>query len=275
MTSPLEQYVDTWRAACADFVSLVRTLPDDDAQRPTDLPGWTVADVVAHTAHLESVLAHGEEPPVEIGAAEHVRGAMGRYTEQGVVSRRGRSLGELADEIEHAVATRGAALEADPPQDPAGTPPRTFADVPWTNEILLGNRPLDVWIHEQDIRRAVGRPGGYDSAAAAHTVDRLAASLPMVLGKRVSPPPGTTLRMEIPESDRAWTLRVGDDGRVSASTEQPEVPPDDESTTTITLPVEDFVVLASGRRTPEQTTPAIVGDERLAKDFLAAMAVTP
>ncbi len=47
---------------------------------------------------------------------------MSYYTEQGVLARRDRDMAELADEIEQAVATRYAALRADPPTDPNGRP---------------------------------------------------------------------------------------------------------------------------------------------------------
>ena len=48
-------------------------------------------------------------------------------------------------------------------------------------------------MHEQDVRRAVGRPGGLDSAPARHTADYLAESLGYVLGKKVGAPVGTSL----------------------------------------------------------------------------------
>ena len=75
---------------------------------------------------------------------------------------------------------------AEPPTDPWGQPPVTFGGIPWDWRTLLRNRPLDVWMHEQDIRRAIGRPGGMDSAAAKHTADYLADSLPLVVAKRVA-----------------------------------------------------------------------------------------
>jgi hypothetical protein len=52
----------------------------------------------------------------------------------------------------------------------------------------------------------------------------------------------------------------------------------DEATTTTTavrLTPEDFVVLAGGRRTPEETRAKIEGDEDLGNQLLRSMAVTP
>jgi hypothetical protein len=92
--------------------------------------------------------------------------------------------------------------------------------------------------------------------------------LPMVVGKRVAPPPGTTVRLEIPEAGLAWSVRVGDDGRAA--------PVDDaEPSATVALRPEDYVVLAGGRRTVAETEPRVTGDEKLAHRVLEALAVTP
>jgi uncharacterized protein (TIGR03083 family) len=267
--SRLAALVETWREAIADFVALARDLPEEQWTLPTDLAGWSVQDNVAHTAHLEAVLAGTPEETVEVSDAAHVNGLTGLYTEQGVVARRGRSMATLADEIEEAAAQRYAALQADPPTDPAASPRRTPGGVPWSTERLLSNRPLDVWMHEQDIRRAVGRPGGFDTAAARHTIAVFGAALPMVVGKRVAPPAGTTVRVDVPEADRSWTVAVGDDGRAGRADTL------DDPTVRITLGAEDFVVLAGGRRSVEEASAKVEGDEALGRAVLANLAVTP
>ena len=261
--------VEIWHTACTDFLALVRDLPETYGDRPTDLLGWSVRDNVAHTAHLEAVLAGAPEETVEVAAAPHLTSLTHYYTEQGVLARRGATMAELADELEHAVATRYGALRAEPPTDADAPPPKTPGDAPWSTGTLLANRPLDVWMHDQDVRRAVDRPGGYDSPAAAHTIARLGAGLPMVVGKRVAPPAGTTVRLVVPDFGRRWTVTVGDDGRAGRGDD------DAHADTTITLGAEDFVVLAGGRRGPEATDPRTEGDADLAARLLASMAVTP
>ena len=75
---------------------------------------------------------------------------------------------------------------------------------------LLRNRPLDVWMHEQDVRRAVGRPGGLDTEPARHTAEYLAESLGFVLAKKVGAEPGTTLVLEMEGSEPfAFTVEIG------------------------------------------------------------------
>ena len=261
--------VETWRRACSDLVALARELPESDWHRPTDLAGWDVKDNVAHTAHLEAVLVGTPEETLEVPDAPHVKGPMNYYCEQGVLARRDRDMGELADEIEAAVAARHAELVADPPTDPAAPAPRSHGGGGIAIGTLLHNRPLDVWMHEQDVRRAVGRPGGYDSPAAAHTLRVLGRGLPMVVGKRVAPPTGTTLRLLVPEAGLGWAVRVGEDGRAT------RVPDDGPAEVTVTLSPEDFVVLGGGRRGVDDTHPRIEGDEELGRRLLASLAVTP
>ncbi|HET8602352.1 MAG TPA: maleylpyruvate isomerase family mycothiol-dependent enzyme [Marmoricola sp.] len=264
----LWEYVETWHRACADFVDLARSLTDDEAALATDLPGWDVHACVAHTAHLESALAGMPQPPAEVPEGlEHVRGPMGAFTEQGVLARRDRSLAELAEETETAVARRWAALQADPPTDGSAPPAMAFAGLPWDTETLLRNRPLDVWMHEQDIRRATGRPGGFDAPAAAHTIGYLAGALPVVVGKRVAPPVGTCVAVAVPEAGIAGAVSIGEDGRARPSDDDPDV--------RITLSAESFVLLAGGRRRPEDVPAKIEGDEELGRRVLASMAVTP
>ena len=153
--------------------------------------------MAAHVAHLEGILAGDPEETADVGEPPHVTGLMGLYTEIGVVNRRDAS------------PTRSSTRSAR--RRPRGTPPcwptrrptatpspeHIFGGVPWTWRLLLRNRPLDVWMHEQDVRRAVGRPGGMDSAPARHTAEYLAESLGFVLGKKVGAPAGTSLVLDM------------------------------------------------------------------------------
>ncbi len=268
-TEDLRRFVELWQRAAADLVALARSIPEDEWDLPTDCAGWSVKDHVAHTAHLEAVLAGAPEETLHVDEAPHLRGLMSYYTEQGVLARRGRDMESLVVEIEQSAATRYAELQADPPSDGDAPAPRSPGGVGWSVRTLLSNRPFDIWMHEQDIRRATGRPGGYDSPAAAHVISTLGRALPMVVGKRLSPPPGTTVRVQVPDAGEEWTVRVGEDGRAGLET------PDVEATTTARLSPEDFVVLAGGRRTPEETTAHVSGDEELGRRLLAKLAITP
>ena len=107
----LAGYVEIWWQAVDDFTVLLEELPPDAWSTPTDLPGWDVHAIAAHTAHLEHVLAGGDEETVEVGEPDHVKSWMGLYTEQGVVARSRHSPDDLINEIREAVA-EGRLVEA-------------------------------------------------------------------------------------------------------------------------------------------------------------------
>ena len=194
---------------------------------------------------------------------------MGLYTEVGVVTRRDASPDAIINEIRAAATARHTRLLADPPTDAAGKPDPIFGGVPWDWRTLLRNRPLDVWMHEQDIRRAVDRPGGMNSAAARHTAEYLAESFGFVLAKRVGAEPGTTALLELEGSD-PFAFAVNDARRG----ERLAAPPADV-TVTLRMDREAFIRLAGGRCQPEPGTYAVVGDDELADRILDSMATTP
>ncbi|QIG45418.1 maleylpyruvate isomerase family mycothiol-dependent enzyme [Nocardioides anomalus] len=264
----LAGYVEVWWQAVDDLVRLLEELPEAEWSTPTDLPGWDVRACAAHTAHLESVLAGRPEETADIGEPPHVRGPMGLYTEIGVVGRREASADAIITELREVTTARHTQLLADPPTDGDATPPVIFGGVPWSWRTLLRNRPLDVWMHEQDVRRAVGRPGGLDTPAARHTADYLAEGFGYVLAKKAQAPAGTTAVLEV-EGHEPRAFSVGDDGRG-----RPVAPPA-EPTVRLRMDRESFIRLAGGRRAAEPGAVVVEGDEELGTRVLAVLATTP
>jgi uncharacterized protein (TIGR03083 family) len=265
----LAGYVDVWWQAIDDFTRLLDTVPAEEWATPTDLAGWDVHACAAHTAHLEAVLSGAPEETAQVDAGPHVSSLAQAYTEQGVVARRDATPDDLINEIRESATKRRTLLLSDPPTDAAEMPPRTPGDIPWNWQTLLRNRPLDVWMHEQDVRRALGRPGGLDTAPAQHTADYLLEGMGMVLARRAAAAPGSSLVMEVDGSAPA-AFGVSDSGRGSALAEPPAEP-----TVRLTMDRETFVLLAGGRRAPDVVTVTVAGDEELARRILAGMAITP
>ena len=265
----LATYVETWWQAIGDLTSLLESLPDEAWALPTDLAGWDVKAVASHTAHLESLLAGGPEETADIGDAPHVTGPMGQFTEIGVVTRRDRSTASIIEEIRTVTAARHASLLADPPTDPAAPAPGIFGLIGWTQNTLLRNRPLDVWMHEQDVRRATGRPGGMDSAAAQHTADYLSEAFGFVVGKKVAPPAGTTAVLAVAGSP-VVAVEVDESGRGQRLPDVPAHP-----TVRLAMDRESFIVLAGGRRAAEPGAVTVEGDADLGASIVAQLGTTP
>ncbi|QZY28944.1 maleylpyruvate isomerase family mycothiol-dependent enzyme [Nocardioides coralli] len=269
MAHPLPPLVALWWRAIDDYTTLLEQLSPEDWRRPTDLAGWDVFCVAAHVAHLEAMQAGNPHEETEIGEPPHVRGLMGTFTEQGVVARRDRTPDELITETRSCATTRHTQLLAEAPTDGTVAAPGVFGLIGWNLEQLLRNRPLDVWMHEQDIRRATDRRGNLESPAAVHTADYLAESLGFVLAKRVGAPAGTTVVLEV-AGHPAYAAEVGEDGRGRMLPESPDQPRARLATSR-----ETFVLLAGGRRPELADTVSISGDEELGRAIVANLAVTP
>ena len=265
----LAALVALWWGAVDSFTRVLEHVADDQWSAPTDLPGWDVRAVAAHTAHLEALLAGRPHEEVEIGDAPHARGMMGRFTEQGVLARRDESPDDLITEIRESTTARHTQLLAEPPTDASAPAPGAFGAIGWTTGLLLRNRPLDVWMHEQDVRRALEMPGNLDSPAAIHSADYLMESLPYVVGKRAQAPVGAVVRLEV-TGHAPVTVAVGEDGRGRRSTSE-----GDEPTVALAMDRETFVLLAGGRRTAAADDVRLTGDTELGERIVAALGVTP
>ena len=194
--------------------------------------------------------------------AAHVKGLMGQFTERARSPGPGGAPRRSSRSSSSPSRAGGSALEAARPTDGSAPGPGFAGAIGWSWETLLSNRPLDLWMHEQDIRRATGRPGHLDSAGARHTGTVFSASLPFVLGKKVKAAPGTTAVLTVtdgPYAGRPLVLAatVGEDGRGAALSEPPASPD-----VQLTLGFEDWTVLAGGRRGRADVSATVDGRHR-------------
>jgi uncharacterized protein (TIGR03083 family) len=263
--SLLETYVRGWHESAQAVLGLAAELDQADWSRQTDCEEWTVKDVVAHLAHLETELCRDEQNTYVSGGGSDV---VSDYTAIGVEARRDRTPAEVVAELAASVELRADRL-GHLPEDASAPAPVTPGGVAWSWDTLLRNRAVDMWVHEQDIRRATGRPGGLGSTGAQVTVMTFSFAMPYVLGKRVKPPAMSTVRWDVTgETPIELVVRVGEDGRASA------IETLDEPSATLRMSTEAFTVLCAGRRSPAQVDVAIDGDTELGRATLTAMAIT-
>ncbi len=264
----LAGYVEVWWQAVNDFLDLLEQVPEEEWTTPTDLAGWDVRACAAHTAHLEGILAGSPEETAEVGEPPHVTGLMGLYTEIGVVNRREASADAIINEIREAVTRRHTALLADPPADGDAKPEPIFGGVPWTWRTLLRNRPLDIWMHEQDVRRAVGRPATW----TAHRRGTRRSTSPRAWatcsarrsGRRPAPAWCWTWRAARRSPSRSTTTAAASGSPLPA-----------DPTVTLHMDRESFIRLAGGRCAAEPGRVTVEGDQELGEQVLASLATTP
>jgi uncharacterized protein (TIGR03083 family) len=252
--------IDKLEAIWRSVSGLGDELDERQWKLPTDLAGWTVQDNLAHLIGTERKLQDlpAATMPSEMG--DHVKNPIGQFNEAEVEARRGVSGAEVLAEWKALVEVRVASLRgaddayfAREMATPTG--PGTMAD-------FLHIRVLDCWIHEQDMRRAVDKPGHLAGPAAEHTVDRLLRTLPIVIGKRAATPEGGAVVVDIAGDVNRHVVCEVTGGRaaiVDAAAADPLA--------TITLDCEAFVVLATGRRTAAAVADRIelAGDQTLAQ----------
>jgi uncharacterized protein (TIGR03083 family) len=255
---------------------LGRTMRPEHAALATDCPGWTVLDQIAHVASTEAMIAGETVPEVDVSEYDHVRHDFGARVEQLVESRRGRPLEDLLDELEWRLEERLAAYHAD---GVTGDDEIVGPFGPSRLEDLLGIRTFDVWLHEQDIREAIERPGGLDTPAAALSVARLFAVFPRVVARDAGIEPGNAVVLDLtgPTVGRAGARVEEHDGKavgVPLFTGESEEHPD-VVTTSLSMSTRVAMRLAGGRRTPEDLPITVHGDEDVARRVLAALPITP
>jgi uncharacterized protein (TIGR03083 family) len=237
--------VDCLDSLFGSLRSLTAELDPDEWDLPTDCPGWSVKDNLSHIVGMESRLLGRPPPDHKAPEAAHVRNPIGESNEVDVDWRRPRPPAEVVAEFEEVAAERLADLRAYSDEDFAAeswTPlgPGTKAD-------FLAIRLVDIWVHEQDMRRAVGRPGHREGPVAEHALDRLASGMPFVVGKKAAVPDGSSVVFEIlgPSARKLAVAVQG--GRARPVEPVPKLP-----TAIVTLDQDAFTRLACGRADPEE-----------------------
>lgn len=278
MTAPLpadagfDALFAAWLSAQDDFGQLAHTLSDDEWRLPTDLPGWSVGDVVAHVAWLEDFLGGHvdiEHAPVW-DDLPHAQSDFARLIEKPVDLRRSWQREHVLAELDEAVQRRRALLESGA-RDPEEIIVGLLGPVPLSHNLRV--RAFDSWVHEQDIRAVVGRPGLADSPGAQATAAHLLRGLPGVWADKAGALPGETLELRV-TGPIAFTAYVGVSAEGAAEI---RAVPDAVPAVVIDMTWESYVGLATGRgpRWVWLEQVSRTGSDERARAVLDAFCITP
>ncbi|GMU78586.1 MAG: hypothetical protein AMXMBFR46_13810 [Acidimicrobiia bacterium] len=264
----VEQLDEVWTR----IAHLGGTLSEDDWKRATEVPGWTVQDNLTHLSDIES-MTMGIPPPDHAVPAglTHVKNDLGARNEVFVDARRSWA---GADALAEFVEVTGARLTQLRGFTTADFDAESWTPMgPGTVRDLLPFRAFDSWVHEQDMRRAVGRPGGLEGPAAEAAMDRIVATAGFVIGKKVAPPDGTVVVIECTPPLARTVAIVVDAGR--ARPHDGAAGGTVEPTVRLALDGETYARLACGRLDPEAAlaagSVAIDGDTALGRRVLDAL----
>jgi uncharacterized protein (TIGR03083 family) len=260
------QLVDMLEHVWSSMAELGDELDETAWKQPSECPGWTVQDNLVHITALERFILGDPLPTEDIpDDLPHVKNDVGKSNERWIESRRAWSGADALAEFRTATAARIEqlrTLDDDGFAADSWTPmgPGTVAD-------LLGFRIFDSWVHEQDMRRAVDRPGDLDSAAAAQALGMMVGVLPYIVGKKAGAPDGSTVVLVLtgPLPRVAAVEVVG--GRARPLDDVPA-----DARVTLTLASDVFGRLACGRSDPAEElvlgTVAIDGDVELGGEIV-------
>ena len=263
---PKDRTVAALGEVWASLDGLLRDLSEPDWTLPSPLPGWSVQDNVAHIIGTEAMLAGEPGPTVEIDrdASVHVRNDIGAFNEQWVASLRDTAPSDMLARFGELTRSRLATLSAMTEEEwnaesftPAGKD--TFGR-------FMQIRVFDCWLHEQDIRDAVGRPGHETGVAVDVVLDEMATALGFVVGKRAGAAPGDRVTFALTDSGvvvRELHVEVGERAAVVPALSGP-------ATVVLTMPIGVMTRRCAGRVGPDELLDQVVidGDLSLASKIL-------
>ncbi len=256
---------ETWGAlaeVCSD-------LSETEWALPTECPGWEVKDQLSHLIGIELAIMGEPVPDWDGPLGDHVKNDFAATNERFVAVRRAMSGPSVWEEFVGVTSTRLAQLDGLSAADWAAPGWSPVGEVPRAEFVTV--RVYDSWVHEQDVRLALDRPGGSGNLASEISLDRVQGAMPFVVGKKATCVDGTAVRFDVtgPEHDaRAFTIAV-EAGRAR--------PVGDEVAPTVTLSLSgiDFVRLGCGRATSAEVEAegglGVEGDALVGRSVLSAM----
>ena len=276
--SDLGAVVDAYAQTVRSVIDLGRTMRPGDEALPTDCPGWTVLDQVAHVASTEAMVAGEPEPDVDVSHHTHVRHAFGERIERYVESRRGREPRARCSTSSRSGSRSGCASTARAPSGPTARSPGRSATRRWARCSRCASSTSGST--SRTSARPCGRPGGLDTPARrAHRGPALRRAAPHRGPARPRIEPGNAVVLDLtgPTVGRAGARVEEQDGKAvgmplftGGHEEHPDV-----VTTSLTMSTQVAGRLAGGRRAPEDVHVVVHGDEDVARRVLASLAITP
>jgi uncharacterized protein (TIGR03083 family) len=270
--------VDQLEAVRDSIAALGDTLDEAGWKTPTECPGWSVQDNVAHLFGIEAMLSGRPTPESVTAAADaamdaagdghHDRAGIGALNAAWVETYRSRPGAETLAEFRSITDERLAQLRA--LDEAAFDTPSWTPMGPGSIRTLIPFRIFDIWVHEQDMRRALGRPGDVTGPAAENCYEQLVSFVPYVIGKKVGAPPGTTVVIDVGgAADRSIGVAVGGRARLADPVADP--------TAGLAMDSDTFVRLLNGRGDPAEILASgavrFRGDEALGRAIVEQLNV--
>lgn len=263
---PVVEVVDLLAPERRALLDLLDGLADDAWRAPTPCPAWSVHQLAVHLVHDDLRRLSGDRDGhagawIDATTLDELVVGLDKLNEQWVATMAPTLSPRLTRELltwlapateEHLRSLDPAALD---------TTVAWAGPGPHPNWLDVAREYTERWVHQQQIRRAVGRPGLTDERFAAPVVETFARALPAGLPSR---PDGTTVSVVATgDYERRWHLEARDGGwRFVTPARQPA--------TIVTLPAEVLWLRAVRMLDREgvRATADVRGDDEVAAAIL-------
>jgi uncharacterized protein (TIGR03083 family) len=201
-----------------ELMSLLRGLSPEDWDKPTACALWSVKDIAAHL--LDSSirrLSFGRDglpatPNTPISSYADLVRYLNRLNAEWVTASRRLSPRVLIDMLDFTAGQVHAFFRSLDPNTPALFPVAWAGEDVSPNWFDIGREYTERWLHQQQIRDAVGAPGLTGREWLHPTLDVFVRALPFTY-RQVEASPGRSVRYEIlGEAGGVWTLVRGSTG---------------------------------------------------------------
>ncbi len=260
-----QDVVDKMERVWRTIDALCSNLTEPEWKTPTDCPGWSVQDQLSHLVGSENRILGRPAPDHTPQDLRHVKNEMGERNEVVVDWRRSSPGAKILEEFRHVTGERLHILRALSAEDFAAETQTPIG--PGTVRMLIEIRIFDAWVHEQDMRRALNRPGDLEGPIAEHAVERCTQAMPFVVGRKAQAADGTTVVFEVTGA-AGRTLAIGVEGKRATLLDVALTAP----TVRLVMDVETFTCLGCGRWEPSATLQAgkvqIDGDNALGETIV-------
>ncbi|MDH3680380.1 MAG: maleylpyruvate isomerase family mycothiol-dependent enzyme [Acidimicrobiia bacterium] len=233
--------VELLRSQFKSLDFLGSSLTPKEWHTPASLPGWVVFDVYAHIIGTESMLEGYELPytKVDVESLSHVHNEIGAFNETWIESLSHLAPAALLDRFRRVTASRLRTLEAMTQKEFEAETETPTGPAPYWRFMQI--RVFDCWMHEQDIREGLGRPGHESGPCARASVDEVVRALGYIIGKKAAAEDGSSVTIELTGPVKR-TIHVVVHGRAKVVDELSE-----PATATIAMSSSLFMRLAGGR----------------------------
>jgi uncharacterized protein (TIGR03083 family) len=262
--------VELLRSEFEQLIALGAGLGGGQWDTPSCLPGWSVRDVLSHVVGAEAMLLGEPVPGSDTSHLTHMRNPIAEANEVWVEANRELSGTEMVARLEDVTTRRLAELDA-MSQAEFDAPSWTPAGKDETYGRFMRIRHFDCYLHEQDIRLALGMPGRQTTEDLGSSLDEVATGLGYIVGHTGLAPDGARVRIDL-TGPVCRTYFVQVDGRATVVDALDALP-----TVAIELEAFHFLRLTGGRHdagvVPEDGV-RFSGDRQLGGQLIANMAFT-